>query len=217
MGSTALEIISEAYRHHNLNDIATLSNGQEFPYSLAKDILNEVIRMMNRAGSYWFCESKTELIYSPDTSSYALTSLGIDPKRVIRIRREAENQWGELKEYNWRHFQQLFRSGGIQSGIPNVWAKYGNELHLDVSPNQNYSVQVYHFIDMSAVVDGTDTFLIPERDEDVLIDCCYQLLGYKIGRWDFGAAFQAMQIKILPLLADMKQDAGMPTQMPAAF
>lgn len=59
--------------------------------------------------------------------------------------------------------------------------------------------------------------MIPERDEDVLIDACFQMLGYKIGRWDYGTALNAMAVKVSPLLADMKKSRSMPTQMPAAF
>ncbi len=217
MGSTALAIISEAYRHHNLDEITEFNSTMEFPYNLAKDVINQVIREMNRLGNYWFTETRTNLTYTAGVYQYSFNTLGVDPKRLVRIRKEANNQWGELTEYNWRHFQRLYRSSTITTANPVAFSKYGDTLELNSKPDQNYSLVAYHFKDMPLVSLPTDTFLIPERDEDVLIDCAHQLLGYKLGRWDLGTALQACRIKINPLLVDSKQDAGMPTQMPAAF
>jgi len=217
MGSSALAIVAEAYRHHNLDTITEFNATLEFPYNLAKDILNQVIREMNRLGNYWFTETKTTLTYTGGVYQYSFNTLAIDPKRLVRIRKEASNQWGELTEYNWRHFQRLFRSSAMTTGTPSAFSKFGDVLELNCIPNQNYSLVAYHFKDMPLVSLPTDTFLIPERDEDVLVDCVHQILGFKLGRWDLGTALQACRLKIQPLLVDTKQDAGMPTQMPAAF
>ncbi|MEB3286178.1 MAG: hypothetical protein VKJ04_01610 [Vampirovibrionales bacterium] len=217
MGSTAQEIISEAFRHHNLNEVNAFSVSQEFPYKIAKDILNDVLRMMNRMGSYWFTETRTALSYTPNQYAYQLPSLSIDPKRIIRVRREAAERWGDLKQVNWQQFQACYRNASIATGEPIIWSKFGNTLELNCIPAEDYHLVAYHFADLPAVVAPADTLLVPERDEDVLIDCCYQLLGYKMGRWSYQSAIQAMQVRIQPLLANTKQDAGIAYQMPAAF
>jgi hypothetical protein len=215
--STALQIVTEAYRHHNLNEVTSFATTQEFPYNIAMDILNQVLREMNRLGSYWFCETKTALPYSGGVYQYSFTTLAIDPKRVMRIQMEAANFKGELTECNWRDFMRLYRGSAVQTGMPAVWSKFGSTLELSLIPDQDYSLYAYHFKDMPLVSATTDTMLVPERDEDVLIDSCYQILGYKIGKWDLGTAFAAIAAKVSPLLANMKQDSGMPVQMPAAF
>lgn len=217
MGSTALQIVTEAYRHQNLDEVTSFSTSQEYPYNIAKDIINQVIREMNRLGSYWFTETKTALAYSGGVYQYSFNTLAVDPKKVIRIRREATNYIGDLKQYNWYHFQRLFRSAAVTTAQPEGFSKFGDSLELSTIPGQDYSIYVYHFKDMPLITATSDTFLVPERDEDVLIDACYQLLGYKMGRWGLEAALQAIALKVSPLLADMKQDAGIPLQMPAAF
>jgi hypothetical protein len=217
MGSSALQIVTEAYRHHNLDEVTSFSTAQEFPYNIAKDILNQVIREMNRLGSYWFCETKTALPYSVGVYQYSFNTLAIDPKRVIRIRKEATDKWGNLKQSSWYHFQRLYRSTSVQTAEPTAFSKFGDALELNVIPDQDYSLYVYHFKDMPLISATSDTFLLPERDEDILIDACYQILGYKLGRWGLEAALQAIALKVIPLLADNQQDVGMPYQMPAAF
>lgn len=217
MGSTALQIITEAYRAHNLSEVTTFSTSLEFPYRIAKDILNDVIRQLNRQGNYWFTETKTALTYGVGTYQYSFNTLAVDPKRVIRVRKELADHYGDLNQVNWETFQRLYRSSATQTTEPTAWSKYGDTLELNNIPDQSYTLYVYHFKDMPKVTATSDTFLVPEQDEDILIDCCFQMLGYKLGKWDLGTAIQAMRLRIEPLLADMKQDAGLPLQMPAAF
>lgn len=217
MASTAVEIVAKAYRNHNLDSVTSFSTSLEFPYNIALDLINDVISEMNRAGSYWFTETSTALTYSSGVYQYSFATLEIDPKRVIRIRKELADHWGDLKQYNWYDFQRWYRTATIPTAEPTAFSKFGYSLELNVKPDQDYTLKVYHYKDMPLIETTTDTFLVPERDEDVLYYCCYQLLGYRTGRWTLEEALRAMRIKINPLLADMKQDAGMPLQMPAAF
>lgn len=217
MGSTAVQIVTQAYRHHNLNEVTTFNTGLEFPYKLALDIINEVIRYMNRLGSFHFMETKTALAYGVGTNSYSFTTLNVDPKRITYIRKEATDHWGDLSLLNWRDFQAAYRSSAVVTAEPTVWSKYGDTLYLNSTPGEDYSIYVYHFRDMPAVTATTDTFIVPERDEDVLIDCCFQILGYKMGRWNYETAYAVMQSRVAPYLVAVKNDAALPTQFPAAF
>lgn len=215
--STAVQIITEAYRHHNLDEVTTFSTSLEFPYNIAKDVLNSVIREMNRVGPFWFTETETSLTYSAGVISYTLSSNNIDPNRVIQVRKTATNYWGALSQYEYNQFLDKFRKTSVTTTQPSAWAKFGDTLYLDVYPDQDYTIKVLHFRDLPVVNATTDTFLIPERDEDILIDNCYQMLGYRLGKWDVGTALQAIAAKTRPLLANMKQDSGLARQMPAAF
>jgi len=217
MGSTAVQIITEAYRNHNLDEVTTFSTTLEFPYKIALNVLNATVREINRMGNLWFMETKTALTYSNGVNTYSFSSLSVDPKRIIRLRREATNYWGEMKQYNYRQFQQLFQMAATATAEPNAWTKFNDTLTLNTIPDQDYTLELYHFKDMPLISATSDTFLVPERDEDILIDCCYQWLGYKMGRWDIGTAIQAIKILAQPFLAQMEEDAGMPQQMPAAF
>ena len=215
--STALQIVTEAYRKHNLDEVTSFSTSQEFPFNIALNTINDVIRYANRLGSYWFTETKTSLTYGVSTYTYSFNTLGVDPKRIKFIRKEATDKWGELKEVNHREFLKLYRRQALVTTEPTAWTKFGDTLELNTQPDQDYSIKVYHFKDMPVVSATTDTFLVPERDEDILIESCYLMLGAKIGKWKRAEAEAEIRFLFGPFLADLKQDSGMPTQFPAAF
>ncbi len=219
MSSTALELCRLAYVEHNLNNLTGFSNTAPHPYNLALQGLNSIIRAMNRMGSFYFMETKTALPYTVGQSVYDLSSLAnvVDPRRIERVRMEATDSWGDLAQKSWVDFQRLYRSSEVQTTKPTAFSKYNTELYLNTIPDQDYSLYVYHYKDMPAVTLATDTLVIPERDEDVIIEAMYQWLGYKLRRWDYGTAFSAIQTKVSPLLVSLKADVGIARQMPAAF
>jgi hypothetical protein len=219
MGSTAIQIIAQAFRANNLTEPTSFAAGQEFPVNIALDVLNKVIREMNRLGNLWFTEASKQLVFSGGSNTYDLSAATylVDPKRIRYIRKELTNHQQELREYNKRDFLQRFRSSTVSTAEPTAFTKYGNVLELDTIPDQNYQVTVYHFQDMPLVVNTTDTFLIPERDEDILIDSCTALLKARTGQLDEGSALQLIRANTMPFLVQVKTDAGMPKQMPAAF
>ncbi len=216
--STAIDICAAAYRQANLDqDLTSFSTSQEFPYNISLDILNTVIQEMNRMGNFWFAETKTALTYSAGIYSYSFTSLGIDPKRITRIRKEATNFWGDMQEFNWKHFQRIFRQVTMPTTQPFAFSKFGDSLELDVIPDQDYSLYVYHFKDMPQIANTTDTLLVPATDEDVVREGVYAYLCERMGRSDFAPAYQVFMEKAKTLLTNMMEDAGIPTQMPATF
>lgn len=217
MGSTAVQIIAEAYRQLNLNEPVSFSSSQEFPENIAKDVLNKVIREMNRLGNLWFTETATVLAYSGGVYTYDLGVLGIDPKRIRYVRKEATNHQGELTEYQNRVFRQYFRSSTIQTAEPTVFTKSANIFELNSIPNQDYAITIYHFKDMPAVTATTDTLLVPERDEDMLTENCVEWLSYRMGKQDKQTSLVNIRANTIPFLVQVKTDAGMAKQMPAAF
>jgi len=217
MGATAVQIITEAYRKHNLDEVSSFSTSLEFPYNLAEDVINDVIRYANRLGSYWFTETKTGLTYGVGTYTYSFNTLAVDPKRIRFIWKEATNFQGELEQKNKREFMLLYRRAATVTTTPTAWTKYGDTLELNTIPDQDYSIYVYHFKDMPVVTATGDTFLIPERDEDMLIQACYHKLGAYIGKWTHAEAEGQIKFLFGPFLADTKQDSGRPNQMPANF
>lgn len=217
MGSTAVQIISQAYRRHNLNEVTTFSTTQEFPYKLALDVLNETIRRLNRLGDFRFSEAKTAIPYTPATATYSFATLGIDSNRIRVLRKELADHQQDLKQVSWHDFQRRYRTSPIQTAEPNTWAKYGDSLTLASYPDQDYQIYAYHYRNIALVTAPTDTFIIPEQDEDMLIDACYQILGHYTGRWDFGTALAAIVALANPFLVEENKDTGLPRQMPAAF
>jgi hypothetical protein len=143
--------------------------------------------------------------------------LGIDPKGILRIRKEATDHFGELREMNKRSFEQRFRRSAVSTGEPCFWTKYGGTLELNAKPDQDYSLTVYYLRDLPLIASDTDTLLCQETDEDVFREGVYAYLLQRLGRADWQTAYQMYTAKAQALLADMKQDSGMPTQMPAAF
>jgi hypothetical protein len=214
--STALEICESAFRQANVDQALTsFSTSQEFPYNIAIDLINTVIQDLNRQGNFWFTQTVTTV--SSLSSTIDLNLLNIDPKRLIRIRREENNQQGELLQVNWRVFQRQYRQSAIISGKPTVWSKYASLVELNVIPDHNYELKLYHFQDMPAVTQEDDVLAITKNDEDVIRDGVYAYLLQRMGRPDFNTAYQLYQNKLKNLLSNQKQDAGLSSQLPANF
>lgn len=219
MTSTALQLVASAYKQANMDQTVTSFSMSDFPYSIAKDLLNTVISEMNREGHYWFTETSASLTYSAGVYQYAYSTIGsgLDPKGILRIRKEATDHQGELIQLNWRHFQQRFRRSAIETREPRYWSKYGNQIELDAKPDQDYELKIYYLRDMPMITATTDTLLCQETDEDVFREGVYAYLLNRLGRADWDDAYQFYWKKALSLLADMKQDVGTPRQFPAAF
>jgi hypothetical protein len=105
----------------------------------------------------------------------------------------------------------------VQTVEPTAWSKYGATIELNSIPDQDYSLYVYHYKDIPVISATTDEMTVPDQDMDLLERGCYFYLGYKIGKWDYATALQLLRAKAAPFLVQVKEDAGIPSQMPAAF
>lgn len=219
MPSTALELVASAYKQANMDQTLTSFSMVDFPYDCAKDLLNTVIQEMNREGHYWFTQTDAILAYVDGVYQYSFSAIGsgLDPKGILRIRKEAGDNQTELIQLNWRQFQQRFRRGTVETREPRYWSKYGNQIELDAKPDQDYALTVYYLRDMPLITSETDTLLCQETDEDVFREGVLAYLLNRLVRPDWESAYQFYWKKVQSLLADMKQDVGIPRQMPAAF
>lgn len=215
--STALQVLNFAYRKANLDEITTFSTSLEFPANIAQDVINTAIREMNRWGSYWFMETDTALSYSVGIYQYTLSSLEIDPKRIISVRRTLTNYAGYLTQYQHNRFVKLFRFSATQTSIPTGFTKFGGVLELNTIPDRDYALKVKHYKDLPLVTTALQALVIPESDEDVLGDLCYAYLLQSMGKPDYVQAYEIAKMKAQSLLATMQEDAGIPLQMPAHF
>lgn len=218
--STALQIAADAYALVNMDQtLSSFSNSQEFPYNIALILFNDLISELNRKGNYWFCETSVSLAYSPGVYTYDLTTLAtppIEPKRITRIRRELLNYEGELVEYNWRNFQRRYRLTTIPIQMPNGWAKYDQQIQLNYIPDQDYTQKLYYYQDIPAVVNTGDILPVPQMHEDVLRYGIANKLRKRMEIPD-PALDADFQMKLADLIGAIGEDAGMGTQMPAAF
>lgn len=215
--STALQIAAKAYSKANMDQTLSSFSMTEWPYSIAMDLLNEVIAEMNNFGNLYFLETATALTYASNTYSYTLSSYSIDPRRIIRLRRTATNI-GNLHFMNHEAFQGVYRGEStITTGTPEYWTLFGSTLETNVSQDQDYSLKVYHYKDMPAIAATSDTLLVPERDEYVVVEGVYALLLQVIGRQDFTTAYSLFQSKCSQLRAASDKSSFAPRVMPAAF
>ena len=216
--TTAIDLCAEAYRRANLDqNLTTFSTSLEFPYNLAKDIFNNVVRYINRKGYYWYAETITALAYSPGVYTYSFETLGINPTKVLYIRREATDHWGELEQWQEEKFLNRYRSSAIVTARPSAWSKFGDVLSLNCIPDQDYTLKAYHLVNIPLATNPTDTTIIPLAQQDALNAGVYAYLLQAMGRPDTGQAMQIFQAIISDLLADTKQDLGLATQLPANF
>ena len=212
----ALSLCNSAFRQANIDQTLTsLSEDQDFPYNIAKDLLNTVIQDINRHGNFWF--TQTSLIVTPIQASIDLASIGIDPKKIIRLRRELAEDQGELIAVNWRVFQQNFRQTPLTTGRPTLWSKFNQTIQLNVIPDKPYNLTLYYHQDIPLVLDASDVVVFPDSDGDILREGVYAYLLLRLGRADFTTAYQLYQTKLKSLLANQKQDGSLPSQMPSNF
>jgi hypothetical protein len=212
----ALSICQSAYRQANIDQtLSDFSITQDFPYNIALDLLNTVIQDVNRQGNFWFTQAST--VIAPVSASLDLSPFNIDPKKVIRVRREISNDQGELIPVNWRTFQHNFRQGSIPTSRPTIWSRFNQTIQLNVIPDKNYQLTVYYYQDIPLVSQTTDNIVFPLSDSDVLREGVYAYLLLRLGRSDFGTAYQLYQSKLKTLLANQKQDTSLPNQLPANF
>jgi hypothetical protein len=211
-----LNLCNSAYRQANIDQTLTgFDDQQEFPYNIALDILNTVIQDVNRQANYWFTQASFNIL--PVAQSYNLTTTGLDPKKLLRIRRELIGFQGDIIQVNWRVFQRHFRQGEIKTGLPKVWSKFGNVVEFDVAPDKDYQITAYCYQDIPLATELDFMIDMPDSDSDVLREGVYAYLLQRMGRNDFSTAFQLYQSKLKSLLANQKQDVGIGQRFPANF
>lgn len=223
MSTTALQIAADACNDAGLDQTLTSFTMTEWPYSAVLNCMNTAISDMNRAGSFSFGETSLALTYSSGVSSYDLNTVGssvIEPRRIIRLRRELVNYAGELTEYNYRDFQRNFRATTIPTQQPTAWAKFGGTLYLNNKPDQDYTLTLYYYKQIQPIVVGTNDTLatiIPEYHIDVLRDLTKAILLKEMGRPDFSNQYTLAMKKVNALVAKSQEDVGIPTCFPRAF
>jgi hypothetical protein len=216
--STALQICAAAYRQANLDQpLTSFSTTQEYPYNLAIDLINHVIDEVNRFGYFWFTETLTSLNYGSGVYQYNLSSLGVDGKSIIVIRRHSPSATGNLTPMNYQAFQRRFRPVAATTAEPAYWARFGNNIELDVIPKQDYQLGIYHYRDMPNVVTEADALLLPVVHEDILQEGVLAYLCDRLGRSNAGQKYQLFLSKLSQLKAQNSKELAMPTQMPASF
>lgn len=215
--ATALQICAAAFNEANLDQDLTSFSMADFPYTTALDLLNKVIREMNREGRYWFTETATSLPYTPGVYQYNMTTLGIDPKSITRVGKVNTQGIQDLTPLNYPEMQRRYPFTSIQTVQPQFYSRYNNILYLNSIPDQDYQITAYHFRDMPLVTSESESLLCPEADEDVFQDGVYAYLMNRLGRENWQPAWAAYMQKVKSMVVKLENDLAMPTQMPAAF
>lgn len=223
MVTTALQVAAAAYLDAGTDQTLTSFSLSEWPYSSALHIINSAIADLNRLGSYSFSESSLVLPYSAGVYTYNLNTVGpaiIEPRRIMRLRRELSGYAGELAEFNFRNFQRRFMNIQAPTQQPLAWAKYSTTLYLNSIPDQDYQLTLYYYQQIQPVVVGVNDnspTIIPEYHIDVIRDLTKAILLKEMGRTDFANQYTLAVKKATMLLARSNEDCGLPTNMPRMF
>jgi len=223
MSSTVLQVVADSFKDANIDQPLTSFSMEEWPYCAALNIVNSAIADLNRLGSYSFAETELLLPYSIGVNSYNLNTVGpyiIEPRRIMRLRRELSGQAGELTETNYRDFQKRYRNGATMTQKPIAWAKFGGNLHLNSIPDQDYQLTLYYYQQIQPIVVGVNDnqpTIIPEYHIDVLRDMTKAYLLKEMQRPDFTNQYTLAKGKADKLLARSNEDVGLPAQLPRAF
>lgn len=217
MGSTALTLCQKAYRQANVGrELLSFDTSQDFPYNCALELLNEVIASMNYEGNLWFMAATTALAYGANVYSYNLQTLGIDPRKVVRVRRSG-TQAGELVYRNQRLFEKNYRQSTITTGLPTVYSIWGDVLELNVIADQDYSLEIHHYKDMPLADSVSDTFALPAQDENVLIIGVRAKLKQLLGATDWAQDLALYQSQLKSMKLEMRKFYTGGEVRPAAF
>lgn len=212
---TALQLCQQAYREANMSEaLGTFNTNQCFPYNIAMEALNDVLRELNRMGSFWFMESKTPLVYSIGVFEYDLAGLGVDPRRITQVR---DAQGAELVQMHERHFNSRYRRGAVAAGRPSAFAKFASTLQLNVIPDADYGLYVVHYDDISLVQSEGDLLPIPEEDEDIVVKGILASILMKMDRSASVPEYQLFKSLAKGWLVETKQDFGLPSVRPRLF
>ena len=212
---TALQLCQQAFREANMSEaLNSFSTDQCFPYNIALDTLNDVLRDLNRMGSFWFMETKTPLAFSSGVYQYDLTALGIDPLRISQVR---DNQGVQLGQMHERNFSKRFRRGTIDTARPVVFAKFASTLELNVIPDQDYGLVAVHYDDIPLVSGASDLIAVPEEDEDVVVKGVLAGILMKMDRSASVPEYQLFKGLAKGWLVEIKQDFGLPAVRPRLF
>ena len=216
--STVLQLSQAAYRLANIDQDLTSFSMPEYPYNIALDLWKLVIGEMNRMGRYWFTESKLSMGDITGKSIFNLNSFGeIDPKGIKEIKLEKIGFYTTLTEISSKIFRKRFNVNSLAVGPPMRWCKYGSLIEFDTVSDKDYNANIYYFTDLPQVVSETDKLLCQTSDEDIFLEGVYAYLMKQMGLPGYQEAYTLYISKVSGLLANMKQDSGIPTRMPANF
>jgi hypothetical protein len=215
--TTGLAVCNSAFKQAQLDQELTSFGISEFPYNCALDILNDVLREISKTGAFWFLKKEQFLPYQVNTSTYNLAYLAniIDPKRIVSLARTKE-QKGTLQQINDELMREL-RNTNLETGVPTRYALFNQTLWLNAIPEKDYGLLLVHYDDMPLIVTETDNLPLPDDDIDTVIAGVYAYLLQRLGRGDFGTAYQLYDRKLKRLLRETRRNYGLPQALPALF
>jgi len=220
--TNAIDICKQAYRKAKLNTSflngwTSFSVNDESPYDQALDLLNQVIREISREKAYSFQEDIKSLTYTSGISSYNLKTLGIEPERIYRVRKTLSGALGEIKQIGYDIFSALYDPAVLIAGEPSVFSKFGTTLFLNSLLDKDYGIKIYYYKTLPLVVSASDTFIIPEHHEDVLVWGVYAYLLNAMIHPNANSAYAIYREKLSEMKRDQDQDYGIALAMPAVF
>jgi hypothetical protein len=211
---TALEICAAACKQANLDKpLTSLSEGQEFPYGIAKQLLNSVIQEINRKTNFSFAHASQTITVT--TSQYNIELLGIDPKKIVQLVNTATGQ--ALTQLSFKKLKLQANPASLLQTGPTHWAKQHTLLWFNTTPSTPQLLRIDYYKELALVVLDTDGTDFADFDSDILIEGVLAYLLQRLGRDDFQVVYQLYQEKLRTLLINQKQDAGLAMQMPANF
>lgn len=193
----------------------------DWPYSMAKLLLNKVISEMNSYGKYWFMETATVLSFTTGNYIYNMNTLGIDPKSITKIEAVTDNPTGSnvitVLPINYYDFTLRYPASVLQDEPPRFFSRYNTSIYFNHAPQSDYQITVYHLAEIPMATQENDTLMCPDKYEHVFQDGVYAYLLNRQSRSDANTAYALWQTKIKNMVANVEMDDAMATQLPAAF
>lgn len=216
--TTALELMQNVFRRANMEaELSSFSTSQSFPYDIALSVLNHAVDDLNSRGRYRFMETSTALTYSSGVYTYSLETLEVDAEAITSIERRLANYQGKLKALNNTQFRDKYRRSPVQEGVPSHWTDHGDTLELDVEPDQDYSIYVWHYAPISRYSATSDVINIPTRHLYVLENMAYGWLLEALGRQDFPRVYDIALRAANKMKVNDRNLRSRPSVMPRAF
>lgn len=218
MPISALEICQKAYKKTNPGQALTSLTQTAWPYSIALDLLNDVISELN-IYNYYFMEAEVDLPFTTGVNSFNLTDLEINPKAIVKVQSSngVDGIPDSVYPMNYYDFILRWPTVVLSNQQPRYYSHYGNTLYLNNSPLSDYGVKVYHLAKIPIMTNENSILPVPPEYEHVFKDGVNSKLLIELDRPDANLKYQLWEKKIKDMVAAIEIDYGMATQFPAKF
>jgi hypothetical protein len=217
--ATALSVCQEAYRWLRLDQSLISFAMSEFPYSIARDVLLNVLRELNRLNKHRHMQI-TQYVPAAGRGVFSIFEFApvLNPLKIIKIRLEAPGvNHKTLTQLPSSEFLELYPEHETKTGRPVAWTYFASRIATDVVADTDYGMVIYYQQQLPLPQSETEDLAWPETDMDILTKGVIAYTAEAIQREDARILKMEWKQLVIKYFANQYKSLGLPLQMPARF